>query len=142
MAFATQSFSIEHIVPRYRGGKTVLENLALSCQRCNGHKHTRVQGTDPVTKQVVPLFNPRQQRWQDHLAWSSDYTIVIGLTQVGRVTVKVLRMNRDGLMNLRRALFLLDAPPQNLTLQPSQNLLIYPIATFVIGTMPTFRDLH
>jgi HNH endonuclease len=114
MAFATQSFSVEHIVPRYCGGKTTLDNLALSCQGCNGHKHIKVQGTDPVTKQVVPLFNPRQQLWQEHFAWSSDYTIVIGLTQAGRVTVKVLQMNRDGLMNLRRALFLLgDHPPRS-----------------------------
>ncbi|MDF5717692.1 MAG: HNH endonuclease signature motif containing protein [Rhizonema sp. NSF051] len=29
--FATQSFSVEHIVPRYKGGETSLENLALSC---------------------------------------------------------------------------------------------------------------
>lgn len=29
--FATQSFSVEHIAPRYKGGKTILENLALSC---------------------------------------------------------------------------------------------------------------
>ncbi|MDF5724675.1 MAG: HNH endonuclease signature motif containing protein [Rhizonema sp. PD37] len=35
--FATQSFSLEHILPRYKGGETSLENLALSCQGCNNH---------------------------------------------------------------------------------------------------------
>lgn len=32
MKFATQSFSVEHILPRYKGGKNTLDNLALSCQ--------------------------------------------------------------------------------------------------------------
>jgi hypothetical protein len=90
-----------------------LENLALSCQGCNGHKHTKTQAADPVTKQAVPLFHPRQQLWQDHFTWSSDYTMVIGLTQVGRATVKALQLNREGLLNLRRALFILgDHPPK------------------------------
>lgn len=29
--YATQAFSVEHIVPRARGGVTDLENLALAC---------------------------------------------------------------------------------------------------------------
>lgn len=32
--FAVQPFSIEHIVPRSRGGKTNMDNLALACQGC------------------------------------------------------------------------------------------------------------
>ena len=35
--FAVQSFSIEHIEPRSKGGKTTSENLALACQGCNNH---------------------------------------------------------------------------------------------------------
>lgn len=111
MNFATQSFSVEHIIPRYSGGKTILENLALSCQGCNNHKHVKVLGVDPVTEQAVPLFNPRQQLWKEHFAWNADYTIVIGLTSVGRATIKVLHLNRQGLMNLRRVLFVLGNHP-------------------------------
>ena len=36
------AFEIDHIVPEYLGGKTVLDNLLLSCRNCNrakGHKH-------------------------------------------------------------------------------------------------------
>lgn len=116
MDFATQSFSVEHIAPRHKGGKTILENLALSCQGCNNHKHVKVLGFDPVTEQAVPLFNPRQQLWQEHFAWNADYTIVIGLTSVGRATITVLHLNRQGLMNLRRALFALGAHPLKRTL--------------------------
>ena len=39
--FATQSFSIEHIIPRHAGGETTLDNLALACQGCNNHKYTK-----------------------------------------------------------------------------------------------------
>jgi hypothetical protein len=111
MKFATQSFSIEHILPRYKGGETTFDNLALSCQGCNNHKHTKTQGIDPVTEQVAPLFHPRQQSWREHFAWSADYTLIIGLTPTGRATVKELQLNRVGLVNLRRVLFALGEHP-------------------------------
>ena len=44
--FATQSFSIEHIYPLSKGGKTTLDNLALACQGCNNHKYNKTEGTD------------------------------------------------------------------------------------------------
>src|SRR5207302_5439782 len=40
--FATESFSAEHIIPRIRGGKTTLENLAHSCQGCNNYKYANM----------------------------------------------------------------------------------------------------
>jgi len=39
--FAMQPFSVEHIVPRSRGGKTTLDNLALACQGCNNQSTQR-----------------------------------------------------------------------------------------------------
>jgi 5-methylcytosine-specific restriction endonuclease McrA len=33
--FATQSFLVEHIIPRTADGATTEANLALSCQGCN-----------------------------------------------------------------------------------------------------------
>jgi hypothetical protein len=113
MQFATQSFSIEHIIPRYKGGETTLENLALSCQGCNGHKHIKTEGVDPVTGQKVALFHPRQQQWQQHFTWNADFTIVVGLTPTGRATVEELQINRMGLVNLRRALFAFGQHPPN-----------------------------
>jgi 5-methylcytosine-specific restriction endonuclease McrA len=61
--FATQSFSVEHICPQGRGGKTTLDNLALACQGCNNHKYTKTEAYDPETGEVVPLFHPRQQQF-------------------------------------------------------------------------------
>lgn len=65
-SFSPQPFSVEHIKPRALGGLTTAENLALSCQGCNGHKYTKVMGHDPVTNSLTPLFNPRTQQWRDH----------------------------------------------------------------------------
>lgn len=103
--FAMQAFSVEHIDPRSRAGSTAAENLAYACQGCNNHKYNRTYGTDPVTGEAVPLFHPRRQRWRDHFAWTADGTVVVGLSPTGRATVDALRLNRDGLVNLRRVLF-------------------------------------
>ena len=111
--FATQIFSIEHIVPRHEDGATALENLALACQGCNSHKHIKTEGLDVQQGQVAPLYHPRQQNWSDHFCWNQDYSLMIGLTPTGRATVKTLRLNRSGLVNLRRALYALgEHPPQ------------------------------
>jgi hypothetical protein len=104
LRFSMQSFAIEHLDPEQEGGED-LANLALSCQGCNNHKYTHTSGRDPVTGQTFPLFHPRQQRWSEHFAWSSDCTLVVGLTPTGRATVETLCLNREGLVNLRRVLF-------------------------------------
>jgi hypothetical protein len=109
--FAPQPFSIEHIVPRQAGGPTTESNLALSCQGCNNHKATKTMAIDPVTEQSAFLFNPRTQHWREHFTWSEGYTLMLGLTPAGRATVNVLRLNRKGLVNLRRVLYAMGEHP-------------------------------
>jgi hypothetical protein len=103
--FATQAFSIEHILPLDSGGTNDLENLALACQGCNNHKYNKIEGYDPVSHQRVPLYHPRKQQWRDHFAWNQDYTLIIGLTPTGRATVVTLQVNRKGVVNLRQVLY-------------------------------------
>lgn len=110
--FAVQSFSVEHITPRDKGGLTVLENLALSCQGCNNHTYNKTEGIDPITGLPAPLFHPRQQVWSDHFTWNEDYTLMVGLTSSGRATVETLHVHRPGVVNLRRVLYATgDHPP-------------------------------
>lgn len=109
--FATQSFSVEHIQPQSQSGKTTLDNLALACQGCNAHKYTKIDGYDPATGEVVPLYHPRQQKWSDHFSWSNDFSLIIGLTPTGRVTVETLQLNRAGLVNLRQVLYAVNVHP-------------------------------
>ena len=87
------TFHIDHIVPRAKGGANALTNYALACFACNNAKRDHVTGLDPETRKEVPLFNPRRQKWEDHLAFSCDYSQIQGRTPTGRATIKGLKMN-------------------------------------------------
>lgn len=95
---------IDHIIPRAAGGTDEENNLTLSCPRCNNFKGGQTQALDPVSQQMVSLFNPRQQTWTDYFAWSSDGTQVTGLTSCGRATVVALHLNHEELVSFRRKL--------------------------------------
>lgn len=47
----------------------------------------------------------RRGRRRDHFVWSSDFVRILGYTPTGRATVEALRLNREGLINLRRILY-------------------------------------
>ena len=112
---STDPFAVEHVFSTIRGGKTSLENLALSCSGCNGHKYDKQHGYDSISEQSVPLYHPRFYDWSDNFAWSEDYMLIIGLSPVGRVTIKTLRLNRPAVVNLRGVLFLAGMhPPEDL----------------------------
>ena len=109
--FATQSFSVEHIIPVSLNGETELENLALACPGCNAHKYNKIRSPDPADGKIVPLYNPRTQQWQEHFRWNHDFSRIVGLTAVGRATVQALKLNRPGLINIRKALFIIGWHP-------------------------------
>jgi hypothetical protein len=98
-------FPIDHIVPRSRGGKTELANLAFACPRCNAHKWAHVDGEDATNGATSELFNPREHSWNEHFAWSeTELLIVEGRTGVGRATVARLQMNDPEIVAIRRLL--------------------------------------
>ena len=109
--YSSDPFAVEHIEPRSRGGRTRLPNLALSCHGCNGFKHAHMDGPDPTTGLAAPLFHPRRDQWGDHFRWSADYALIVGITPTGRATVERLQLNREGIVNLRRALLSIGAHP-------------------------------
>ncbi|MDZ7379897.1 MAG: HNH endonuclease [candidate division KSB1 bacterium] len=94
---------INHIVPRSLGGLTEEGNLWLACPLCNEHKGVRTVALDPLTGEMVPLFNPRRQAWQEHFAWTAEGDRIIGLTAIGRATVIALNLNRPSLVKARQA---------------------------------------
>jgi hypothetical protein len=93
---------VDHIVPEATGGVTEAENLCLACISCNTFKRDFQIGTDPETREDVPLFHPRKQQWTAHFRWSDDGTQVLGLTATGRATVARLQMNRSIVVEARR----------------------------------------
>lgn len=101
-AFVPVTFHVEHIIPKQHGGSDDADSLCYACNRCNWHKGPNLTGIDSDTGQIVPLFNPRRQSWQDHFAWHG--AIIIGLTPTGRATVQVLQMNAPRRLRLRSRL--------------------------------------
>lgn len=110
-AFSASSFNFEHIIPIIKEGLTILSNLAYSCGGCNAHKKDKIEVPDPLTRQLAPLFNPRNDIWSEHFQWNDDDLHIIGITPVGRATVNRLKVNREGNVNLRRLLMLADLHP-------------------------------
>lgn len=86
---------IEHIVPVAKGGSDDEHNLWLVCPICNGHKSDKIVASDPQSGDVVPLFNPRTQRWAEHFVWTADGLRIIGITPIGRATVDALHLADD-----------------------------------------------
>ncbi len=59
----------------------------------------------------MSLYHPRKDRWREHFSWNGDFTRIIGLTPTGRATVDALRMNREGVVNLRGLLLAMKEHP-------------------------------
>lgn len=95
------SFHVEHVHPQSAGGSDTADNLALSCPSCNLKKSDRVTVPDPETGDDVPLFNPRQERWDEHFGW--DGYRIVGLTAIGRATVAALDLNAPRRLLIREA---------------------------------------
>ncbi len=95
-------FQIDHIIAEKHHGPTVEENLALSCFNCNAHKGLNIAGIDPLSLQLVPLFNPRRDEWDAHFRWSG--ASLSGLTATARATTDVLRINLNVRVQHRRTL--------------------------------------
>ena len=99
-AYVPQTLSIEHIIPIVRGGTTTLDNLALSCAGCNGHKYDKIVGTDPITGTQCSLYNPRIHDWDDHFSWSDDVLYLLGASEIGRATIVTLKLGHFTKINI------------------------------------------
>ena len=93
---------IEHLVPRALGGGDEESNLWLSCGLCNRYKGAQVEAADPLTGDIVPLYNPRTNNWHEHFSWSADGAKIVGLTPTGRTTVVALKLNNEVAVEVRR----------------------------------------
>lgn len=92
-------FHLEHVIARQHGGGDELDNLCWACSRCNLHKGPNLASLDPEAGTQVSLFNPRQLNWSDHFTVQSAK--IVGLTPIGRATVKLLQMNDGRRVDLR-----------------------------------------
>lgn len=101
-AFSALRFQIDHVIAQKHHGAAEFENLALACFRCNAFKGPNIAGIDPDSSEIVRLFNPRQDVWEEHFEWSG--AVLRGLSPIGRATIDVLRMNDFDVVRLRQSL--------------------------------------
>lgn len=85
------SHEVDHIIALKHGGQTSSDNLALSCLSCNRHKGSDFASIDSVSGEIVPLFNPRSQVWNEHFSLNGEQ--IEGITQIGQATVRLLKFN-------------------------------------------------
>lgn len=57
------------------------------------------------------LFHPQVDVWNDHFGWSVSGTVIVGLTDVGVVTIDCLQMNRTQLVEVRALWILVGKHP-------------------------------
>jgi 5-methylcytosine-specific restriction endonuclease McrA len=100
--FSIFTHEVDHIIAQKHGGSTTLANLALSCLSCNRHKGTDLTSIDPMTGEIIPLYNPRNQAWDAHFQIKDGY--VVGTTPVGRTTIYLLAVNAPNRVLNRQAL--------------------------------------
>jgi 5-methylcytosine-specific restriction endonuclease McrA len=86
------AMEIDHILPEALDGPTEESNLCLACTKCNDYKGDEITASDPMTGELAVLFNPRQQQWKEHFAWTAEGDEIVGLTPTGRATVKTLNL--------------------------------------------------
>jgi HNH endonuclease len=86
-------FTFDHVIPKSLGGSDDMANLALACRRCNERRYNFVAGIDRETQEIVPIFNPRRQKWEEHSIWLDRGVIVEGTTPIGRATCIRLDLN-------------------------------------------------
>jgi hypothetical protein len=101
-ALSLAPFEIDHVIPRKHGGLTVEDNLALACFYCNRYKGPNIAGFDPQSRVMSRLFDPRRDAWEQHFQWHS--TRITGITEIGRATVEVLRLNHPEMLLVRELL--------------------------------------
>jgi hypothetical protein len=104
-------FEVEHIVPPGHGGDDTERNWALACRSCNLFKSDIVVAIDPESGEGVYLFHPRRDAWESHFRFDLQQGTIVGLTPVGRATVRQLRLNADSQTSARKQWMLLGLLP-------------------------------
>jgi hypothetical protein len=100
------TFHVEHVQAQQHILDNSLDNLALACPDCNRHKGPNLTTIDPWTRKLVRLFDPRRDIWEEHFEFQGP--VIVGLTDVGEATARLLQFNTDERVEIRAELLLED----------------------------------
>lgn len=78
--FSASELTLDHVMPRSRGGKSSWENLVTSCRRCNNHKGDRLPDEAQMqlrrrprpfnlhtSRSLMRLLGNHQETWRKYL---------------------------------------------------------------------------
>ena len=85
-------FQVDHIISIKHGGKTLFMNLAYACPDCNRYKGSDLGTYLDDTLNLVRLFHPRIDIWDEHFE-TDNSGLITALTDIGAATLKVLSIN-------------------------------------------------
>jgi len=100
---------IDHVISEKHGGPTTAENLAYACVFCNRSKGTDLGSIAESSGNYVRFFNPRSDRWSEHLCIRGAR--IEPLTETGEVTVQILDLNSAERLLEREALLAIGRFP-------------------------------
>jgi hypothetical protein len=74
---ATKALTIDHVIPKSKGGKDTWDNLVVACSSCNSKKgDTLLEDTNmtltrkpkaPINKSMIQLVNTSNAEWQEYI---------------------------------------------------------------------------
>jgi hypothetical protein len=83
---------IDHIISIKHSSKNDDTNLAFSCLPSNRFKGTDI-GSLTEKGELTRFYNPRIDNWLEHFQIIGN--MILGVTNIGEVTVKILRINDE-----------------------------------------------
>lgn len=95
------TFHIEHVQAQQHVLDDSLDNLALACPDCNRHKGPNLT-TLSEDRTIVCLFHPRLHLWCEHFQFQGP--LILGKSEIGTATVRLLQMNGSERVMLRAKL--------------------------------------
>lgn len=106
---------VDHIISLKHGGQTTADNLAYACAVCNRAKGSDIGSIVLKTGDFVRFYNPRQDHWGEHFAL--DGVIIRPQTDIGRVTERILQLNKEERLLEREILHELGVYPSLVALK-------------------------
>ncbi len=95
-------FHVEHIQATQHVLDDSESNLCLACPRCNLQKGPNLATLSTPDRKLIRLFHPREDVWEDHFEMVNGF--IVGKTEIGTATARLLLMNASGQLRIRRKL--------------------------------------
>lgn len=100
---------IDHIISIKHGGSNEVDNLAYSYVFCNRHKGSDIGSIILNSDRFIRFYNPRLDQWNQHFQLNGS--VIEPITDIGEVTVKILKMNHIDRILERNLLIQLNRYP-------------------------------